>query len=376
MSPKSRGRPKGRGRKGKPRRAPAQDPLALLLGEASSLVQQDDALLAEAWASRWLGYAWSAALGDEDVDPLDGELDLVDALVERVLRHPSSAGLAALHALARVAPAEGTDLVAEAIDELPATLPAPAFATAPRAVPVRAWTAVDVWGAERLVFVEYDTPVVHTLVAQVLDVAGRYVETLALAVGPDVVPEWAGHRTDDDVPMEPVETPVDVALADLTDALAGTEVNSETFPDAEDYQDLRALAWSRAVEHAAEAAPPRPALSEDERERLGAAFLASGAVPDDETSAALVRLFLDFGEAYLPDGPLSWSPVAVVAFLGDALPGRVALEPAEERVLPDVLRAWLRFALAERGVPEPWVQPVLDAVDEGLKGDAGGGPPA
>lgn len=365
MSPKSRGRPKGRGRRGKSRSPRRDDPIALIVDQARSLVREEDAVLAEAWASELLGTTWDAARQAEDGDGTDAEVALVAMLAERVQRHPSAAGLAALHAFARVAPAEGGPIARAVIAAMPATLPPPAFTAAPLPEPVRAWTAVDVWGAERMIFVEYEQPEVHTLVAQVLDVAGRLVESLALAMGGQVAQDWAAHRDEDDVPMEPVETPVADALADLVDALASTELAADP-PVTEDFVSLRALAWARAVEYATEPRDREPTPSEA-KERLVEEFLATGVVPDDETSRRLARAFVEFGDMALADGPLAWSPIAVLGMLGAGLPGRVPLDDDEVTALPDVLRAWLRFALERREVPERWIEPVLDAVDEGMR---------
>ncbi|UER54182.1 hypothetical protein HJG43_06110 [Kineosporiaceae bacterium SCSIO 59966] len=382
MSPKSRGRPKGRGRKGKARASRTRperpvNPVDEIVQQAASLVHEEDAVLAETWASGWLGRMWQAAtrlpddrlpeywadLDDEDrFDPAEAEVALVTALVQRVLHRPSAAGLAALHAFGRVASDEATEPLTEAIAELSATLPEPAFSAAPAAVPSRAWTAVDVWGAERLIFVEFEQPTVHTLVAQVLDVGGRLVESLALALGPGVAQDWAGHRAPDDVPMEPVETPVEVALTDLADALAASELLGAT--DDDWFAELRALAWARSIDYAT-APQQRAALDVEERERLRAAFVAEADVPDTPATAALVDLFLDFGETFLRE-PLAWSPLAVAVLLEEALPGQVHLEDDARDLLPDVLRAWIRFSLARVGVEERWVQPVVDAVEPGM----------
>jgi hypothetical protein len=46
----------------------------------------------------------------------------------------------------------------------------------------------------------------------------------------------------------------------------------------------------------------------------------------------------------------------------------VYLEEDQRAALPAVLRAWLEFALTQRGVDRRWVDPVLDAVDAGMEG--------
>ena len=65
--PKSRGRRKG-AKSLTARRSPRPlHPADLLLGEARDIVELDDVLTVEMWASSWLSRAWStAALTDRD----------------------------------------------------------------------------------------------------------------------------------------------------------------------------------------------------------------------------------------------------------------------------------------------------------------------
>lgn len=364
MSPKSRGRPNGRGRSRTVRQASRPGVVEELLREAQSLVREQDAVLAETWASGWLGAMWEAAVAGSLEEAGSAELGLCRLLAVRVTQRPSAPGLAALHAFARVAVGPMREDLDAALAGLGDRFPTPPFALEPSAEATRAWVAEDVWGAERLLFVEFSGPTVHTLMAQVVDVGAPLVETLALPLGSDVAAEWAEHRTTEDVPMEPVEVPVDTALADLAEALASTEVAWGN-PEDEHYTDLRALALQRSMDHRGDR-PEQPPTPPPEREQLLAAFVAEAALPDGAQAAALVPLFLDFGDAALRDRPLGWSPMAVMVFLADALPRAARLDEAQREALPDVLQAWLRFALGRRGVPRRWVDPVVDTVEVGM----------
>jgi hypothetical protein len=49
--------------------------------------------------------------------------------------------------------------------------------------------------------------------------------------------------------------------------------------------------------------------------------------------------------------------------LTDWLPRKAILDADQRAALPDVLRAWLRFALTQRDISPYWIAPVVDAVD-------------
>jgi hypothetical protein len=218
---------------------------------------------------------------------------------------------------------------------------------------------VDVWGAERMIFVEYETPEPHTLVAQVLDAGGRLVETLVLVVGGDVAAEWDQHRTDDDVPMPVEELPVETVLADLADAMASTDAMVPA-QDEENFVSLRALVWSRVRDYD-QHRPEREPMSEAEVDELVSRFVASADVPRDAVTLSLIGTFIAFDEGYLP-APLAWSPIAVRMFLDHTLTELPHVDDDERAALPDVLRRWVRFALETRGVPERWIEPAVAAV--------------
>ena len=80
-------------------------------------------------------------------------------------------------------------------------------------------------------------------------------------------------------------------------------------------------------------------------------------------SRSLAELLLDYGEGYIGAGHLCWSPGEVMVLLTDWLPRKSILDADQRAALPDVLRAWLRFALAQRDISPEWISPVIDAVD-------------
>ncbi|HEX5256987.1 MAG TPA: hypothetical protein VFW69_24525, partial [Mycobacterium sp.] len=152
--PKSRGRRKGA--KSRPvRRSPRPpQPADLLLREARDIIELDDVLTVEAWASGWLGRAWStAALTDREP-----EHALCLQVTGRACTTPSPHALGAVAALARVAPAADMSMLTQTVAILAETQPVPAWHTAAAWTPSAAWRAVDVYDSERVLLIDYDGP--------------------------------------------------------------------------------------------------------------------------------------------------------------------------------------------------------------------------
>lgn len=356
-----------------------------VIRNARSITHAPHVLEVEQWASDWLGHAWLAA------DPADEapEHQLCQAVGDQVSRRPTPHGLAAAAAFRRLAASDDAAMLGDAVEVAGRTQPSPSWMDAGAFDPTAAWKATDVWESESVLFVEYDGPVPHTLMAQILTVGGTVVGKLALLrVG--AAAAWNDMREPDEVPMPIGEVPVATALAELAGALRLTDLSLPRQNDV-DFVELRALAWSRCRDHLAATPGPlsssRAPLTRDERERLLSAFadetgdLLAG--PEDgsptarpgskpqtaiggigqETRDSLAQLFLEYGESDLTSGPLAWSPDWVRLFLTDWLPGKGILDAAQRAALPTVLRRWIRFALQHRGVDEPWITPVVDAVD-------------
>jgi hypothetical protein len=356
--PKSRGRRKGAISK-TVRRAPRPpQPADLLLRDARAIVNFDDALTAELWASEWLGQAWlTAGLGQRDA-----EHQLCMAVTGRVSTTPSPHGLAAVAALARVAPADETAMLTGTIAILAQTQPEPSWSQAPAWTPVTAWRAIDVWDSERVLFVDFDGAHPHTLMAQLCQVGGLMVEKLAV-LQPGAATAWDDLRGADELPMPIRTAPVADVLAELAHALRLTDM---TWPrnDDDDFLDNRALAWSRCHHHLPDWPEPVE-LSEQQRGCLIDDFVANTGLNDD-VSRSLAELFLDYGAGYIGSGPLAWSPGEVMVLLTDWLPRKAVLDADQRTALPDVLRRWVHFALTQHGIDPHWIGPVVAAVDTHL----------
>ena len=314
-------------------------------------------LTVEIWASGWLGQAWlTAALGEREP-----EHQLCVAVAGRACTTPSPHGLAAVAALARVAPAAEIAMLTETVAILAETQPLPSWGPVPAAwTPVAAWQAIDVWDSERILFVDFDGPHPHTVMARICEVGGLMVQKLAVLEPGAATTQWDDLREADEVPMRIRQAPVAEVLADLAGALRVTDM---TWPrnDDDDFLDNRALAWSRCREYLSDWPEPTD-LSEPQRRRLIQDFATSSGL-DGDVSRLLAELFLDYGAGYIDSGPLCWSPGEVMMLLTDWLPRKAVLDADQRIALPDVLRRWLTFALAQRGIDPRWIAPVVEAVD-------------
>jgi hypothetical protein len=83
-----------------------------------------------------------------------------------------------------------------------------------------------------------------------------------------------------------------------------------------------------------------------------------------ETAERIVELAIDYTCNYTPDGdPYRWSPTVVEVFLLGWLPRKALLDIGEVRAVPSVLKSWVQFALAKRGLAESLVDETQRAVD-------------
>jgi hypothetical protein len=110
----------------------------------------------------------------------------------------------------------------------------------------------------------------------------------------------------------------------------------------------------------------RPEWSVAAKRELADRFLASdfGSAMDDEDYRGLLSNLLWFGTDYGPGDPLRWSPVAVEILMLDWIPRKI-IAPAELLAkAPELLRAFIRFCHAERGIRADLTSVTLAAVDK------------
>lgn len=362
MSPKSKGRPKGRGRT--PSRRPHQPreltPLDRLLRDARTLeVGTLDPVDVRLIASSWLGEAWgSRGMGDRDAEGA-----LVASLVREAGRSGKRTAYLALAALRTIAHGDWRDDVATALAAAPADHPLPAWATTAATadekppVPERAQVWADPWGSESLYLLRYAVPSPHVVLVPRSTVGGTMIQSLMVDgdADPDDVIGNLSLRGD----VEATD-----ALADVADGLWKTDMYWPPQDDP-DYVVNRAYVHWLTDGHRREA-DWEDFPDEDRRELLDAFQRDHGASLDlDATTVELLAdTFIDFGVGYLSDGVLAWSPGEVERFLLDWAQRKVLLDPDDIAALPEVLREWVVFALRRKGLAEADIAPVVDAVDE------------
>ncbi|UMG93560.1 hypothetical protein [Nocardioides sp. TF02-7] len=107
--------------------------------------------------------------------------------------------------------------------------------------------------------------------------------------------------------------------------------------------------------------------TDEEYAEIVDAFLASphGAPwRGDGDARSLAESLVWFGSATGTGDPLRWSPVSVEVALADWIPRKVIEDRAVMSRLPEVLRGFVRYAHAERGVPSYRTEPTIAAIDQ------------
>ncbi|MGH9181802.1 MAG: DUF6398 domain-containing protein, partial [Acidimicrobiales bacterium] len=161
----------------------------------------------------------------------------------------------------------------------------------------------------------------------------------------------------------------DLALGDarvrIADAIAKAAI---TFPPLETstWPASRPLVeWMVALLPGGGTGYERPGWPDAARSDLRARFLASPYATGrkDPDHADLLDAVLGFGCDYGPGDPLRWSPAAVEIFLDDWIPRKIVADPAYLAKAPALLRGFVQFCHAERGIRPSLTAETLDAID-------------
>ncbi|CAN5423826.1 hypothetical protein BH23ACT9_BH23ACT9_38360 [soil metagenome] len=148
--------------------------------------------------------------------------------------------------------------------------------------------------------------------------------------------------------------------ADATWAMTYPRLETDTWPACRPL-----LSWVLRHLPPGGTAYERPEWDEADREALAERFFDSpfGRNHHEEDERQLLDSVLWFGCDYGPGDPLRWSPVAVEIILLDWLPRKVVADVAFLARAPGLLRSFVRFSHAERGIREALTRETLDAVD-------------
>jgi hypothetical protein len=110
----------------------------------------------------------------------------------------------------------------------------------------------------------------------------------------------------------------------------------------------------------------RTEWSERDRDELADRFFTSefGRALDDADHRGLLDSVLWFGTDYGPGDPLRWSAVAAEIIMLDWIPRKIVADAAYLAKLPELLKAFIRFSHAERGIPGRLTADTNAAVDK------------
>ena len=152
----------------------------------------------------------------------------------------------------------------------------------------------------------------------------------------------------------------------ITEAI---ELGANTFPplETDTWPACRPLVeWAVGLLPAGGTGYVRPEWTDGDKQALAERFFASpfGAGQDDADRRGLLDSLLWFGTDYGPGDPLRWSPVAVEILLADWIPRKIVADVPYLAQAPDLLRAFVRFSHAERGIRDELTAETLTAVDE------------
>ena len=371
--PKSRGRKATRKPRAVSRRlAPtmgidAVPPIDGLVGKVvrggTELLEVEDPFEAELWASSTLGSFYKLPLPIEVRDELEGALG--PAIVSEAERQAGGESLAVLRALGAVADdglAEECRAAAARLAQAGALDP-PWAGELGSAELVDAWMLSDPYGDQEGYYATFRYPGrrAHMLMALYDENLGGIIKDAFAAYSKD---DPSVHRAR--AAREPGARVETTDPEQMASRIVGAINSGDRYLDndwTEDFKDTRALLLSRMRSLSMDSLPEPPApLSEDARTALTQEFLASPFAPSDEEAASIVSHCLDARCDYGDGDPLRWSPIVTELFMLDFLPRKAFLNAAEIRVLPDVLRAWVRFALTRRGLEERWIAETEAAV--------------
>ena len=179
----------------------------------------------------------------------------------------------------------------------------------------------------------------------------------------NVVSFMAGANDDPDM------TFTDLSLADARERItAAVDLGAMTYPpfETDTWPACRPLVeWVTRLLPSGGTGYFRPTWDEEATRDLAARFFASpyGADLDDRDHRSLLETFIWFATDYGPGDPLRWSSVAVEILLLDWLPRKVLAETPYLALAPDLLRAFVGFCHAERGIRTTLTDETLEAVD-------------
>lgn len=357
----------GKRRGGAPGTPRPDDPLALdglvatALNGADELLTLDDPLEAEQWASVVLGLFYKMPVPFEIQQEVDRTLG--PRLVQAAERMRNARGLAVLCALAAVT---GNAYGArDAAARMAARgVPRPRWASVIGTAEYSGgWLVADPFGDQTAYYLTFTYPGHGPHMVMAL-----YDENL----GGIIKDAFVARQREGGDPRSMLEADPDVAVLDADPAEAAARIrhgvaSGDLFIDhdwTEEYKHTRALLLAR-MDLLPEVEWPEPEPpGDDEQEELIQEFLASALAPERDETLSIVDHAVTSRCMFGDGDPLRWSPTVVELFLLDYLPRKVSLSDAEVEAVPVVLEAFVRYALAKRGLEQRFVDETASAVHD------------
>lgn len=340
----------------------------LLQGARGDLSGDVDPLTAELWASQ-LCAVWQG----QHLIGQDSEEVFCGGLIDHASAQHTPEALWLLRALAAVAPGRYSDRANRGADLAGAGLAEPAWGEhLGEARPTEAWLVFDPVDDDGMsIMVGFDAYGSSHTVGVYVDHNLGGIAKDAFMAGP--LPETLAAFEDSAEPgLQRREISLSEAAARIASAMGETDQSWQP-PVTEDLRHLRALLLARleVLPKGGVFPVPEPP-DEEEREVLLDEFLASDEVvglvgPDAEDAEDVEHLafqILTYSLDYTVGTPMRFTPVMVEIFCCDWAPRKIAGDGKSFSVLPDLLRAWIRFVGRRRRIPEGRIQEAVVAVDK------------
>jgi len=360
---RSKGRPKrDRRRASRAAQASAIDISirATVLDHLRDLERENDPHLVEHMVSALLGFALN----------LDREAaaEFQRRLRDTLVKVGSPAALLYTQAIADQAPA-GWD-VTPWLDELRRRgVQQPPWAMLPRRAFLGAWKGTELLGDQDLIILGfmYEGEPAESFQLMIDHNLGLVKDAILLPVPPpQLIATWR-ERTDE-IDFRAIDS--QQAANEITAPLAHSDALWLDPPWSDDFRSHRGLLRTHlrllpvpTVEERLE--PP----GEEFRQELVAEFMRSSeaaSLQDRELTELVASRLVDF-RIDLGDGDVfRWSPIVVELLLVDWYPRKTLPDEGEVENVPEILRAWIRYAGQRRKLPEALISETLAAVDQWL----------
>lgn len=333
---------------------------ATVLDHLHDLDREHDPHLVEHMVSALLGFA----LNLDRTTEAEFQRRLRDTLV----KVGSPASLLYMEGIADQAPPDW-DLTSWLDDRRAKGVRRPEWAPLPRPVFLGAWKGTELLGDQDLIILgfRYEDEPAESFQLMIDHNLGLLKDASLLPVPPpELIAKWREHTNE--ISFRPIAA--EQAVDEIAIPLAHSDVNWLDPPWSDDFRAHRGLLRSRLRLLPAPTVmdPPEPP-GEEFRQNAVAKFMRSSeaAVLSDRALGEVIASRLVDFRIDLGDGEVfRWSPIVVEMLLADWYPRKALPEDGEVERVPDVVRAWIRYAGRRRKLPEALVEETVEAVDKWL----------